>query len=858
MKELRHYSTKKTTALKRFYVISLSKSTIMRWKIWFLVGILGFVGLNLFGQAPKKPNAAELQHALNKLNVLGSALYIAAHPDDENTRLISYLTNEELMNTAYLSLTRGDGGQNLIGSEIREELGIIRTQELLAARRIDGGKQFFSRANDFGYSKHPDETFTIWDREQVLADVVWVIRSFRPDVLITRFSTEPGTTHGHHTASSILAEEAYAAAADPKRFREQLQYVDVWQAKRLLFNTSWWFYGSREAFAESPDKEKMIQVDAGKFNPLLGLSYSEIAATSRSQHKCQAMGTAGTRGERIEYLLPLQGKGSNKAVFDGINTTWSRLEGGAVVGKLLEDAAINFDVLNPSGIVPQLIEAKKALELLEPSAWQITKLAELNELIYGCMGLYLEAVADDYSATFLEDINLEVEVINRSDVKVELLKVEFSSDKTDTTLNQTLENNKSLKFKTQRKVFGNLTYTQPYWLEKEGTLGMFAVDQQLKIGMPENDAPLFVDFKLKIAGESFTFQKPIVYKWTDDQAGELYRPFSITPPVFANIAEKVVVFADEEPQEIQVLVKAGKDDLNGYVELAVPDKWTVKPKRIAIEMAEKGAEELVRFELYPPDSQSTGDIKAMVTSDGKTYDHALVDISYDHIPTQTLFPKAKAKVVKLDIQKKGERIAYIKGAGDVIPESLRQIGYQVDELSDDQVTKGNLKGYDAVVLGVRVFNKRERMKFHVPILMDYVKNGGTVVAQYNTTYSLLTEEIAPYPLTISRDRVTVEEAEVRFLAPKHPVLNEPNKITEADFEGWVQERGLYFPNEWDAKFTPILSANDPEEDPKDGGLLVAEYGDGHFVYTGYSFFRELPAGVAGAYRLFANLVSLGN
>ena len=840
--------------------ITLAVKTIFKMKhpLIFVCCLL-LSCLNLFPQAPQNPNAAQLQQDLNKLNVLGSVLYIAAHPDDENTALISYLANEELLDVAYLSLTRGDGGQNVIGPEIREELGVIRTQELLAARRLDGGKQFFSRANDFGFSKNPNETFNIWDREGVLADMVWVIRNFQPDVLITRFNTTPGITHGHHTASAILAEEAFVAAGDSTRFTGQLEFVNVWQPKKLFCNVYARMYGGEEAFINSPDYKKMLTLDVGQYNPLLGKSYTEMAAQSRSMHKCQAMGTMGRRGEKLDYLLPLMGSEENDFLFAGINTDWSRIEGGGVVGRLLEEATISFNTMNPSEVVPLLLDAHESLKELETDAyWKKTKLAELEKVIEHSLGLFLEAKASDFSTTSNDWVNLEVEAVNRAPINVKLKSVQYAFAEKDSTINTFLKENEKLLFSTKQKIPSNFSVSQPYWLTQEGTLGMFKVMDHRKIGQPENAPPLSVEFVIEIDEYELRLQKPVIYKSKDDVAGELYRPFSIAPPVTANIAEQVYVFAENESQQINVLVKAWKADATGRVTVTRPKGWTLKPDFQSFNIAEKGGEQLLTFELTPPNKQSKGKMMVMVeVEEGNILNHSFTEIKYDHIPPQLLFPERTSEVVKLDIKKVGERIAYIKGAGDVVPEALRQMGYQVDELTDADITLKTLQLYDAVVLGVRVFNKRERIQFHLPILWKYVEEGGTLVSQYNTSYSLLTDELGPYPLDISkRDRVTAEDAEVRFLAPNHPVLNTPNKITAADFEGWVQERGLYFPNEWDEHYTPILSANDVNEEPKNGGLLVAEHGKGYYVYTGYSFFRELPAGVPGAYRLLANLVSL--
>jgi LmbE family N-acetylglucosaminyl deacetylase len=827
-----------------------------------LIVLLLLGSISLHAQAPKRWSASELHQGIQKLNFLGSALYVAAHPDDENQRVIAYLANEPKAEMAYLSLTRGDGGQNLIGPEIRELLGVIRTQELLAARRIDGGKQMFTRANDFGYSKHPDETLEIWQREAVLSDVVWAIRKWRPDVIINRFDHESaGRTHGHHTSSAILSYEAFDLAADPKAYPEQLQYVEPWQPRRLFFNTSWWFYGSREKFAEA-DKSDLMSVDIGVYYPLEGKSNNEIAAEARSMHKCQGFGATLRRGSQQEYLKLLKGDmPSNKqSVFEGVNTTWSRVKGGEKVGRILAKAETEFQYEKPEAVLPLLLEAMREMEKLEDGYWKNIKLEELREIIVGTLGLYTEAVAEDYSATPGEMIELTMEVVNRSAAKVELLSVEYLPVNVDSTLSLDLENNQQYEFYKKLELPAGIDYTNPYWLNKPWQLGMYTVDSQELRGLPETPRPLKVYFNLMIEGQPLQIEREVVYKDTDPVKGETYRPFEITPPVFANIAEKVYVFGDNKPQDVQVVVRAGKDAVKGSVSLDTPRGWRIQPTAIAVDLAQKGQEQVVTFRLSPPQGASEGEISAVVElENGKRYRQELNLIDYDHIPTQMVMLANAARAVKIDLKTAGERIGYLMGAGDEIPNSLEQIGYEVTLLEEEDLSLSNLQQFDAILLGIRVYNTRERMGFYQEALFDYVKQGGTLIAQYNTTWNLKMdmEEIAPYPLKISRDRVTVEEAEVRMLAPDHPVLNWPNKITEEDFQGWVQERGLYFPNEWDEQYTPILSSNDPGEDPKDGGLLVAEYGEGYYIYSGYSWFRELPAGVPGAYRLFANLISIG-
>lgn len=832
---------------------------------YFRYTLLLIISLSIFqtasAQKPKRWTSSDIHSSIKKLNVLGSALYVAAHPDDENTRLISYLANEQKVNVAYLSLTRGDGGQNLIGTEIKELLGVLRTQELLAARRTDGGNQLFSRANDFGYSKHPDETLKTWNKEEVLSDVVWAIRKWQPDVIINRFDhRRAGRTHGHHTSSALLSIEAFDLVGDKNAYPDQLKYVDTWQPRRLLYNTSWWRYGGRDKFAKV-DKSNMASVDVGVYYPILGKSNNEIAAESRSMHKCQGFGSLTTRGSQQEYMEMVKGDlpDDRTNLFDGIDITWNRVKGGAPIGKLLKSVDDNFNHADPAASVPNLVSALKMIKALPDGYWKRVKQAEIQTVIEACMAMYLEAVADDYSATPGQKIELATEVVNRSDVKVVLKSMTYLPNEIDTILNLTLENNQVYMLYKKLNIPTDAPITNAYWLNEKGTLGMYKVDDQLMRGLPETPRVLKVEFNFDIEGEPMKIVKDVVYKRRDRVEGEVYRPFEITPPIYSNIEQDVFIYADNEAQTINVVLKSGEANVSGTVELCHPEGWRVEPEKVDFELKLKGEEKIVPFQLFPPENQDENFIVPLVRIGENSYTDKLVTIEYDHIPTQTLTLDASVKVVKIDLKKAGERVGYIMGAGDKIPENLEQIGYQVDLLEDRDINVENLNNYDAVIVGIRAYNTVDRMKFYQEKLFEYVEQGGTMIVQYNTTGGLPipSTEIGPYPFKLSRDRVSVEEAEVRFLKPEHEVLNFPNKITQKDFENWVQERGLYFPNEWDEKYDAILSANDPGESPKDGGLLVAKYGKGHYIYSGYSWFRELPAGVPGAFRLFANMISIG-
>ena len=814
--------------------------------------------LNSYAQQPEKLNPSQIYESVQKLNFLGSVLYVAAHPDDENTRLISYMENHVKARTAYLSLTRGDGGQNLIGPELRELLGVIRTQELLAARRIDGGEQLFTRANDFGYSKHPDETLAIWNKEEVLSDVVWAIRQFKPDIIINRFDhNSAGETHGHHTSSALLSIEAFDLVNDKTMFSDQLKYVDPWQPKRLFFNTGWWFYGSQENF-DKADKTGMIKIDIGLYYPLKGLSNNEVASLASSQHLSQGFGRLTQRGSQEEYIQFLKGDfpEDSSNVFSGIDTSWNRVKGGSAIGSILNNIEANFNFKDPSSHVADLLKAYQLISKLEDTHWKTIKTEEIKAIIQACAGLYLEASSNTPTASNTSDVKLNLEVLNRSNIPIELVSYEIPNLQDGVSKKVALTTNNTFDFEEKINL-SKANYTAPYWLENKGTLGMYNVEDRNLIGLPETPREISVDFNLHINNIPITFSKDVVYRYSKPDKGELYRPFEVIPEASASITEKVVIFENDKQRDIQVKIKAGKDNLEGYVQMEYPENWSVYPEKQKISLTNKDEEQMLTFTVIPPKNQSEGYITPMVHIGDKVYSKQLIEIDYSHIPFQMVLLPSESKIVRLDIKKKGENIAYIEGAGDVVPESLQQIGYNVVKLKPEDITSESLSRFDAVVVGIRAYNIVDELKFKQQLLFDFVEQGGNMIVQYNTSRGIVVDELAPYDLKLSRDRVTDENAEVRIINPEHELLNSPNKITQDDFMGWTQERGLYFPGEWSSEFTPLISINDKGETPKEGSLLVAKHGKGHYIYTGLSFFREFPEGVSGAYRLFANMLSIG-
>ncbi len=809
----------------------------------------------------KPKSSSELYHDLQRLNFLGNLLYVAAHPDDENNRLISYLTHNTHANTAYLSLTRGDGGQNLIGTEIRELLGVLRTQELLAARGVDGGQQFFTRANDFGYSKTPEETLQIWNKDTVLADVVRRIRAFRPDVIINRFDHRtPGSTHGHHTSSAILSMEAFDLAANPKAYPQQLAALEPWKPSRVFFNTSWWFYGSQEKFREA-SKNGLVSVDVGVYYPSLGISNNEIASLASSKHLCQGFGRLNNRGQEIEYLEFLKGDPIHgQDIFQGINTTWTRIPEGDKIQALLLPIEENFDFKNPAIHLPNLLRAYTLIQEISDEYWRVQKSKQLKNLIKEIAGLYLAFETDIAYATPGEFINTSLKLLARNTSSMAFEQVQITgAEMVSSVLKESLTANVNSVIALPLEIQESTKFSNPYWLNESPSLGMYEVEDQRLIGLPESPTAVSAEVFLSIGDIQMPFDLPLVYRYSKPDKGELWERFKVVPPISVALSNDVVLFSDQSSKEVVVNVQSFAPNQKGEISLQLPKEWGVEPSTQSFELSQEGKQVSLKFSVSPPKqaTETMAIVEARINE--KSYTKNLISITYDHIPTQRVLVNAASKFVRLDLQKRGKLLGYIMGARDKVPESLEAIGYYVEQIDPSTITTDILNKYKAVILGIRGLNVIDGLALKKQELLDYVSQGGVLISQYNTANRRGNNEIpiAPFPLTNSSDRVTEENAVVKLLQPNHPVLTFPNKITEKDFEGWVQERGLYFPNRWDKSYIPILEMNDQSEAPKQGSLLVAPLGDGYFVYTGLSFFRELPAGVPGAYRLIANMISLG-
>ena len=788
-------------------------------------------------QSPKSYNSSQIFEQIKKLDVLGSVLYIAAHPDDENTRLLAYLANEKLYRTGYLSMTRGDGGQNLTGDEQGVELGLIRTQELLAARRIDGAEQFFTRAFDFGFTKSPVETFQFWNKEKILSDVVWVIRKFQPDIIITRFPTTGEGGHGHHTASAILAGEAFDAAADPTKFPEQFKYgVKPWQAKRLLWNT--FNFGSVNT--ESPDQFK---IDAGGYNSLLGKSYGEIAAESRSQHKSQGFGVPSSRGKQLEYFKTIKGSPPQKELMDGIATNWERLPDDAVESAV-QNVIKNYSFQHPQNSVPALLTIYQLIQKSGNNYWRNEKSKELKEILKECMGLYMEATTNTQFAVQGDSLRLNFVADNRdgASIKINSIKIKNSNF----VLNDELPDNINVAHSFSVFIPSSAKISQPYWLANPMTKGSFTVNDQTLIGKPEND-PESAEVIVNINGEDLVYEIPIQYKSNDPVKGEQYQPLFIIPKIELKPNPEIALSLNDKPVKINVTSVENGPSENSFSVTGLYSKNVLKTLN--------GTDSY--YSIKDAHISNTEIIKWRATEGNEVYDSYKKLIQYDHIPHIIYFPKAESKLVSIDLKISGKKVGYIPGAGDKVPDALQKMGYEVTLLSPKDITANDLKQFDAIVTGVRAYNIFDWLNNAYDVLMNYVKEGGVLLVQYNTNNNIgpVKAKIGPYPFTISRNRVTDENASVTFLQPKDALMNYPNKITQKDFENWIQERSTYHAVGFEKNYQALFSMHDEGEPEQPGSLIYTNFGKGRFVYSGLVFFRELPAGVPGAYRLFANLIA---
>ncbi len=768
------------------------------------------VGLILIASGLKaQRNSAEIAAQIKGLKTVGSVLYFAAHPDDENNAFLPYLTKERNYRTAYLSLTRGDGGQNLIGKEQGIELGMIRTQELLAARKIDGAEQYFSTAYEFGFSKSSDEALQIWDHERVLSDAVYIIRTFQPDIIITRFPRDARAGHGHHSASAIIANEAFIAAADPKRFPEQFKNgIGPWQAKRILWNT--FNFGN-----VNTTNENQLKLEVGGYNPILGKSYGEIGAEARTMHKSQGEGRPRRRGASYEYFELTGGEPAQKDIMDGVNTSWSRLQATSVETSI-DKIVSTFNINNPASAVPGLVKLYQQINALPVSNWRNYKLEQVQDIIKSCAGIFIEATSQQQQVIPGEVIPVQFLFNQRSNANSVLQLVQLPSK--DSLMNKPLVNNQNIEFTYALKVPEDMELSQPYWLKNPKKEGMFVVKDQLLIGKSENDPAFEGTVKVAIEKQEFIFKIPVQYKYTDPTKGDVYQPIAVVPDIEMKYNKEVYLVSPGDSVTLTYQTKDHKGK-NDYTNVTYSS------------------------DHFP---------EAFFSISAKS-------IAYDHIPTITYIPNTSIKIVPVNVKNTSKHIGYIDGAGDKLPEALIELGASVTHLTETDISLENLKQFDAIVVGIRAYNMYAYLTEKNDVLNNYIQQGGNLIVQYlkSNQVGIKPVKVGPYKFSVnSGKRVTQEEVPVTFSLPNHAVLNTPNAISAKDFENWTQERSTYQSDNFDAHFEAPLTMNDKGEAPSNGSLLIAPYGKGNMVYVSLVLFRQLPAGNPGAYKLLANIISL--
>ncbi len=882
----------------------------MTHRVYFLLaGLLALapVGPLCAQVAPGGSSVVGVGLALRQADGVKRVLMVGAHPDDEDTGLLAALARGMGVETAYLSLTRGDGGQNLIGPELGERLGIIRTGELEAARRLDGARQFFTRAYDYGFSKSADEAFSHWPGAEVLRDVVSVIRTFRPQVIVSVWSGTTRDGHGQHQASGILTTEAFDAAADPDRFTDLPGLASQpWRTDKLYQSVR---------FRGPTSVEAPVNVPTGTFDPLLGRSLFQLAMESRSQHRSQGMGAGQGLGERTSGLVLFQSRvdefPGDDGIFSGVDTTLVGLTEGLpleAVGPVrdrleayraaVHDAEASLDALRPDRAVAPLSRAYRNLEATmglirdvgDPGAPLAEALAIRAALVRSAIldasSVVVDVRADDDLVVGGEDVNLEVQVWNGGPFRIDgvvvrsaggepdvALPAEFLASDGQSEAPRGLEPGAIARWRYRVRFRNNLEPSRLYYLRvpREGDMYRWAGEPGSE-GLPRNGRPL-----LRVVGEMdihlpemdepvhVVWGQPAEYVGVDGASGEFREPVLATPAVAVAVepAQMVWPTGSLEPRSVAVFLRnEAASGSRGEVSLEVPGGWKVSPESIPFDLAVEGMGSRFSFELRPPGDLSEGRhvFRAVATvEDGGRFDEAVDVIDYPHVERTLYLEDSELWVQALPLQVRGGiRVGYVMGSGDDGLAALRQMGVDAEEVGPERVREGDFSGYDVLVLGIRVYETRPDVAAVNQNILEFARAGGTVIVQYNKG-EYPRGDYAPYTVRMRgqrNSRVTDENSPYTLLEPESPVFTSPNRITAADFEGWVQERGLYFLTEWDDPFEPLLELTDPGEPPTRGSLLVAPVGEGIYAYVALAFFRQFPAGVPGPHRLFANLVSL--
>jgi LmbE family N-acetylglucosaminyl deacetylase len=828
---------------------------------------------------PEDRGAMGLSQALKRLDVIGSVLHTGAHPDDENSALVAWVARGQGARTAYLSATRGEGGVNLLGGELFEALGVIRTEELYGARRLDHAQQFFTPNYEFGFSKSADDTFTKWPHDQILGDFVRVIRYFRPEIIISRFTGTPRDGHGHHQVAGIITQEAFKAAADPSRFPE---YGKPWQAKKLYLNA-----GGGPNDQNAPPTG--LPINVGEFDEALGRTYSQIASEGRSIHRSQGQGgaqDAGPRQTRIQLVQKTVNVADDAPLFSGVlyklpdlaqvdpslasglNDLETRITAIRQLVNLQRPSDIVLDLASALTVLRQL-EAKTSNEHAQFLLSQ--KEDDFNEALRLAAGLTFDVITSDDTVVPGQEFNLTVSVTNGGPYS-------FAGTRVSTELPQgwtltadgttgSLQPGQRFDQKYKVKVATDATFTQPYWLQRPRQGDRFGWPNVPAGTLPFDERLLTTKAELDYQGTTISLKKPAEFRRVDRMLGEQRTALKVVPALSVGVSPDIAIVPLKGSRQKEFTVTVENQDptpINGEVRLVLPTGWSASPQSRAVSFTQQGEKTSSQFTVSVPPTAGDFTVKAVVQSGGREFTSGYTIIAYPHIETRHIYAPAESKVEVVDVATTITSVGYVEGTGDAIPDALRQLGINVTILSPKDIATADLSKFPTIVLGVRAYAVRDDLRAYNKRLMEYVSNGGTLVVQYNRANEIGNAQIAPYPVTLENvnqnnsERVTHEDAPVKILDPSSSILNVPNKITDKDFDGWVDERGTFFLRSWDPRYSTPLETADPGEPERPGGLVVGKYGKGTYIYTGYSFFRELPAGVKGAYRLFSNIVSVEN
>jgi len=867
--------------------------------VCFLALVLQVVSLtqiNAQVRAAYDNGAIGLGQAIKRLQTSASAMHTGAHPDDEDSNLIAYLVRGRNARTAYLALNRGEGGQNVIGAELFEPLGVIRTEELLQARRLDGGQQLFTSVMDYGFSKTRAEATTIWGEQETLADMVRAFRTFRPLVIISRFQGTPADGHGQHQLAGYLTPLAYKAAADPNQFPEQIREgLLPWQAKKL--------YVGQGFAAAAGDEPATVVVNTGEYDPLIGRSYAEIASEGRSQHKSQEMGSVERRGSQTsrERLLESTVEKSAKEndIFDGIDTSIKGIakltnnsESG-LSGKLsdLQDTAEKvlkeYNAYAPQKIVPILAKGvKQAREAKDSTRNPYTKTLlaekehEFSKALQNAAGVVIDALSDSETIVAGDSTGVSVKIFGNA-AKIKNVSLSLPTD-------WTVENASEPKptgnlFFSRPEVASNTAYfnikvpaeatlTQPYWLEKPRKNFTFdwTASNALK-NAPFQNQLVSANVAMEIGGVDIIVSQSVQYRYADPIRGELRRDLNVVPLVGITLDTNLLIVPVSNKSQKQRLVMSVTNnaprETKGSAKLNLPAGWSSGPSSADFDLRRKGEKTAVAFDVtIPADTRiNKYDLNAIAVVNGQIYDQSMQEIAYPHIQTHRLYTKATVSAQVLDLKIAPVRVGYIMGSGDAVPAAIGRLGLPVTMLGEKDLSTGDLSKFDTIVVGIRASQVRPDFVANNSRLLDFVKNGGTLIVQYQQS-EYIQNNLTPFPAKmesvtngtqrISNVRVVDENAPVKILVPNNPIFNYPNKIVAGDWNNWVQERNLYTLTGLDPRYTALLETQDEGEPPVTGGLVYAKIGKGTYVYNSYSFFRQLPTGNPGAYRLFANMLSL--